>query len=299
MLWEYLKEEDISLWMDLANMAQLTFPGYYEQMQDNDIGVAQKQKETIVVKDQGRMLGILLFSKQAKELCFIFVHPQHRRRHIGQLLFHGMCASFHHGEQIQVLSIPYDDINCITARRFYSYLGFKEGPLVERSHQPFPLFTYTISNQNNTILLPCIQRSLSKINQLCEVWEASVRATHTFLNEEDIVQLRGVIPYALMHVPHLYTVNDSHQHIIGFMGINQQEIVMLFLHPEKRGQGIGQRCITFALDHHQCNRVDVNEQNPAARTFYEKMGFHRKDRSPLDDAGRPFPILHMKLEETR
>jgi putative acetyltransferase len=42
--------------------------------------------------------------------------------------------------------------------------------------------------------------------------------------------------------------------------------------------------------------VDVNEQNPAARGFYEALGFVVVGRSPLDDGGRPFPILHMRRQ---
>jgi putative acetyltransferase len=38
----------------------------------------------------------------------------------------------------------------------------------------------------------------------------------------------------------------------------------------------------------------VNEQNDAARAFYERLGFQIVGRSDLDDAGRPFPLLHMR-----
>ena len=40
--------------------------------------------------------------------------------------------------------------------------------------------------------------------------------------------------------------------------------------------------------------VDVNEQNWPARSFYEALGFVVIGRSPLDDTGRPYPILHMR-----
>jgi putative acetyltransferase len=40
--------------------------------------------------------------------------------------------------------------------------------------------------------------------------------------------------------------------------------------------------------------VDVNEQNEAALGFYEALGFSVVGRSPTDEAGRPFPVLHMK-----
>jgi putative acetyltransferase len=41
--------------------------------------------------------------------------------------------------------------------------------------------------------------------------------------------------------------------------------------------------------------VDVNEQNEAATRFYEACGFVVTGRSELDEQGRPYPLLHMKL----
>ena len=40
--------------------------------------------------------------------------------------------------------------------------------------------------------------------------------------------------------------------------------------------------------------VDVNEQNPSAAKFYERMGFRTFRRDSTDDQGNPFPILRMK-----
>jgi putative acetyltransferase len=40
--------------------------------------------------------------------------------------------------------------------------------------------------------------------------------------------------------------------------------------------------------------VEVNADNRSARSFYEALGFSVVSRSPLDGAGRPFPILHMR-----
>jgi putative acetyltransferase len=43
--------------------------------------------------------------------------------------------------------------------------------------------------------------------------------------------------------------------------------------------------------------VDVNEQNGAALGFYEALGFEVVDRSPVDEDGRPFPLLHLRRAE--
>ena len=45
--------------------------------------------------------------------------------------------------------------------------------------------------------------------------------------------------------------------------------------------------------------VDVNEQNPRARRFYEKHGFQIVSRRKTDDCGNPYPILRMELAEEK
>jgi putative acetyltransferase len=41
--------------------------------------------------------------------------------------------------------------------------------------------------------------------------------------------------------------------------------------------------------------VDVNEQNTGAVAFYEACGFVVEGRSALDESGRAYPLLHMRL----
>ena len=79
------------------------------------------------------------------------------------------------------------------------------------------------------------------------------------------------------------------------MGLAGDDISALFLEPVRRGQGGGRRLVAHA----QALRggaltVDVNEQNHAAVGFYQALGFVVVGRSPLDDGGRPFPLLHMR-----
>jgi putative acetyltransferase len=42
--------------------------------------------------------------------------------------------------------------------------------------------------------------------------------------------------------------------------------------------------------------VDVNEQNTQGVGFYRHLGFVETGRSETDDQGRPYPLLHLKLE---
>ena len=136
----------------------------------------------------------------------------------------------------------------------------------------------------------------SELEALAALWERSVRATHGFLTESDIEELRPHVDEALGADPEVWVLAGDDDLPEGFMGLAGDDIVALFLEPARRGRGGGRRLV----EHAQALRggdltVDVNEQNPAAVGFYEAVGFVVVGRSPLDDAGRPFPLLHMRL----
>ena len=131
------------------------------------------------------------------------------------------------------------------------------------------------------------------IDGLLGIWEASVRASHHFLTEEDIQSLCPQAEEAIRQIETLWAVDDGNA-LIGFMGIQSGKIEMLFLHPDYFRKGIGRTLIQKAVSEAGVEYVDVNEQNPQAVRFYEKMGFRTFRRDSTDDQGNPFPILRME-----
>ncbi|MFM9329780.1 GNAT family N-acetyltransferase [Paenibacillus mesotrionivorans] len=138
------------------------------------------------------------------------------------------------------------------------------------------------------------ERPPELIEALGEVWRCSVEATHTFLSGEDIDGLAPLVKDALGEIPVLVGA-EINGIPAGFMGIADGKIEMLFLSPDYAGQGTGRRLVEEALRTYGVRYVDVNEQNPNARGFYEHMGFEVVERLPLDEQGNPFPILKMQL----
>ena len=130
--------------------------------------------------------------------------------------------------------------------------------------------------------------------ELIEVWERSVRATHDFLAESDIAELRPLILTQYFDAVELRCVRREAR-ILGFSGVADGVLEMLFVAPESRNMGVGRALCEHAVKHQSVTRVDVNEQNPQALGFYEHMGFTVTGRSPVDGQGRPFPLLHMSL----
>ncbi|AJP57252.1 GNAT family N-acetyltransferase [Pandoraea vervacti] len=134
-----------------------------------------------------------------------------------------------------------------------------------------------------------------EFDAITELWEASVRATHEFLSDDDIAWLRPRIRNEYLRAVTLRVFRDDAGVIRGFLGVSPGNVEMLFVAPEARRQGIGAALLAYAVRELDCTRVDVNEQNPQALAFYQREGFEVIGRSALDGQGRPFPILHMRL----
>lgn len=136
-----------------------------------------------------------------------------------------------------------------------------------------------------------------RYDEIIQVWEASVRATHHFLKEEDLLFYKKAIreDYLPSGELQLYCLNDATGAIAGFIALSEELIEMLFIRPDVRGQGIGKQLLRYATHDLGKSKVDVNEQNEQAAAFYIHSGFRVAGRSPVDGSGKPYPILHLSL----
>jgi putative acetyltransferase len=126
--------------------------------------------------------------------------------------------------------------------------------------------------------------------EITDVWEASVRATHDFLTEEDIASLRPLVLNKYLDAVNLDCVKNIAGEIVGFIGILDDRIEMLFIDPAYRGKSIGEFLTRYATEEVGARKVDVQ-----AIGFYEHLGFEIIGRSPFDGRGLPFPLLHLKM----
>ena len=137
-------------------------------------------------------------------------------------------------------------------------------------------------------------RKPSLIKQLLTVWESSVRATHLFLSETEIGNIGKYVPRALNEIPYLIIVENENKAPVGFMGIADQRLEMLFVSDEERGKGLGKELLRYGIEKYSVNDLAVNEQNPLAKGFYEHMGFTCYKRTDTDEQGNPYPLLYMR-----
>jgi len=130
--------------------------------------------------------------------------------------------------------------------------------------------------------------------ELITLWEESVRATHYFLTDSAIEHYKLLIFDYYFDTLKLYCIRKS-ETIIGFIGLKEKFIQMLFVNPNYMGKGIGTVLINYAIHNHHATTVDVNEQNTAALGFYKKIGFLVTSRTAKDAAGMPYPVLSLTL----
>ncbi|AEE23878.1 GCN5-related N-acetyltransferase [Glaciecola sp. 4H-3-7+YE-5] len=135
----------------------------------------------------------------------------------------------------------------------------------------------------------------SDYSALIAIWEGAVRATHDFLPEEDIAELKSLILQHYFDAVDLRCIKSSSGEMIGFCGVHAQNIEMLFVSPDYVNNGVGRALTKYAIAKQQATKVDVNEQNPKALGFYQRIGFKVVGRSELDGQGKPYPLLHLAL----
>ena len=146
-------------------------------------------------------------------------------------------------------------------------------------------------------ILEVEERNSDLISKLIAVWEASVRATHLFLSDSEILSIKEYVPQALKSVDKLIIAENDEGKPIAFMGIENKTLEMLFITPSERGHGLGKLLLQYGISNYKVNRLTVNEQNPQAKGFYEHMGFHVYKRTDYDEQGNPYPLLYMRLPE--
>ena len=67
-------------------------------------------------------------------------------------------------------------------------------------------------------LIETNNRSELLIKQLLEVWEDSVKATHTFLSSEEIENIKKYVPQALKNVTYLIIAKKRKRYTSSFYG---------------------------------------------------------------------------------
>ena len=140
------------------------------------------------------------------------------------------------------------------------------------------------------------------LDALIDLWEDSVRASHTFLTKQDIAEIKIEVKAALQSSQNIITAIDK-KDFLGFIGVENNKIEMLFVASSAFRKGVGKALLKEALERYLKDYpyvlVDCNEQNAQGLAFYESLGFEKIGMSKKDSAGRDFPIVHLKIDKKK
>lgn len=128
--------------------------------------------------------------------------------------------------------------------------------------------------------------------ELAELWEESVRSSHHFLTENNISYYRTRLKEVYLQAVQLYVIRNTR--IVAFMGLGDDMVEMLFVLPSEKGKGHGTALLNFALHEKHIHKIDVNEDNQEAYTFYINRGYKVVGRDAVDADGKPYPVIHME-----
>lgn len=129
---------------------------------------------------------------------------------------------------------------------------------------------------------------------LVAIWRSAVDATHDFLADAHRDEIESHLQSDYFPAVAI-SVAEIDGQPVGFSGVLDGNLEMLFVDATQRGGGIGTALLSHAITEHGVTKVDVNEQNVSAAGFYAHRGFEVVGRSETDEAGRPYPLLHLRL----
>lgn len=154
------------------------------------------------------------------------------------------------------------------------------------------------SSTDSSLNISIIPYEPSMLPAMLKIWEDSVRASHFFLTDSDIVEIKEEVKGAFEFLQNILVAKVG-EDFAGFIGVSEKTIEMLFASPKFFNLGLGKRLILEATNRFFSEQneilVDCNEQNERGLEFYKKLGFKQVSRSEKDPSGRDFAIIHFSI----
>jgi len=142
----YATELDLDSWMDMIALIKDNFPGLEtdDQMNGYKETVLKniRRKTALCVKEDTKVVAILIFSYKVSCLSCMAVHPDYRRLGLASKLVEEMLSHFPEDQTLTVSTFRADDPKGDAPRMLYKKFGFVEDELIvefDYPHQRFVL----------------------------------------------------------------------------------------------------------------------------------------------------------------
>ncbi|MBQ2952119.1 MAG: GNAT family N-acetyltransferase [Clostridia bacterium] len=142
--------EDLAAWMKLVRRVAWNFPGLETEaaLLEHEVTVAKfiGKGNAICAVEDGRIVGVLLFSRRLNQLCCMAVAPEARRRGAAQGMFNLMLTIADPDRDLTVTTFREGDPMGEAARAFYVRQGFVPDALVVENGYPCQRFVRRAAN---------------------------------------------------------------------------------------------------------------------------------------------------------
>ena len=141
---EYGTPLDIESWMELVHRVSWNFPGLETEAAIDDhrrtVLRFMGENRALCVKDDEKVVGVLLLSKKHNMICCLAVAPEYRRKGIASLLLEKALAELDNSRDITVTTFRDNDEKGIAPRALYKQFGFAEEKLMIENDYPVQRF---------------------------------------------------------------------------------------------------------------------------------------------------------------
>lgn len=141
---EFGKVSYIDSWMTLVRKVSWNFPGLEteEGIIDHRNTVLKyiSKNQAICVRENNRVIGVLLFSRYHNMICCLAVDPDFRMQGIASMLLEKALQELDRNRDITVSTFREDDEKGRAPRALYKKFGFKEGELTVEFGYPNQVF---------------------------------------------------------------------------------------------------------------------------------------------------------------
>lgn len=115
---------DVKQILSMMELVKDDYAGYKEKEFLEAVSSAISNDEAIMEENDGRIAGMLMGSKKEKELSFLAVHPDYRKKGVAKRIIAKMMEWFTVGDIISVVTFREGDPKGIPAMACYHACGF-------------------------------------------------------------------------------------------------------------------------------------------------------------------------------
>lgn len=175
---QYATAAQVDGWMVLVERMRSFFPGLetaaaLAEYRQTVLRFIEK-RQALLVESDGKVAGVLLFSRKRRMICFLAVSPDNRRQGVATALMQEALSALGREAPVTVATYRAEDEKGAAARAFYERINFLPGALIEELGYPNQLYTLYPPEDEAKKRHQAINRMVAEIGAVLAECEPSV-----------------------------------------------------------------------------------------------------------------------------